>query len=346
MRSGETRAGRGIETNRLVNYGRLYTKPRKIVIAGGTGFLGRPLCAALAGDGHEVVVLTRNGQTRTAGGTRAVAWELDRALSPWEAELDGAGAVINLAGEPIAGHRWSAAQKRRIEDSRVTATRRLATAITEAAAPPPVFISSASGLRPTAARWSEETGAGHDFLPAYAGARRTGGGGKFNAHARGMPATGLVLAHDGGALPKMLPPFRLGLGGRLGSGRQYWPWIHRTDWVNLVRFLIGSPDAVGAVNATAPTPVTNAEFTAELGRVRPADDIPVPGPRCGSCSARGRRAVAQRPRDAGEGAAPGFTFTYPLLSLALDAALHHGEVAEAAGRAVPTCLTLPPCLPC
>lgn len=303
----------------------------KIVIAGGTGFLGRPLCAALAGDGHEVVVLTRNGQTRTAGGTRAVAWELDRALSPWAAELDGAGAVINLAGEPIAGHRWSAAQKRRIEDSRVTATRRLATAITEAAAPPPVFISgSAVGFYGACGSEvvTEDTGAGHDFLAGVC--RRWEGQAVAASSARTRVVclrTGLVLAPDGGALPSMLPPFKLGLGGRLGSGRQYWPWIHRTDWVNLVRFLIGAPDAVGAVNATAPTPVTNAEFTAELGRAlgRPTY-IPVPrlalrillGEMADALLLSGQRATPVKAQHLG------FSFTYPRLSLALDAALHHG----------------------
>ncbi len=303
----------------------------KIVIAGGTGFLGRPLCAALVGDGHEVAVLTRNGQTRTPGGTRAVAWELDRALSPWAAELDGAGAVINLAGEPIAGHRWSAAQKRRIEDSRVTATRRLATAITEAAAPPPVFISgSAVGFYGACGSEvvTEDTGAGHDFLAGVC--RRWEGQAVAASSARTRVVclrTGLVLAPDGGALPSMLPPFKLGLGGRLGSGRQYWPWIHRTDWVNLVRFLIEAPDAVGAVNATAPTPVTNAEFTAELGRAlgRPTY-IPVPrlalrillGEMADALLLSGQRATPVKAQHLG------FSFTYPRLSLALDAALHHG----------------------
>ncbi len=304
----------------------------KIVIAGGTGFLGRPLCAALLGDGHDVVILTRSERTRTPDGTRAVTWDLDRALSPWASELDDAGAVINLAGEPIADHRWTAAQKRRIEDSRVTATRRLAVAIAESATPPPVFISG-SGVGFYGACGSEvvteETGAGHDFLAGVC--RRWEGQAVAASSARTRVVclrTGLVLAHDGGALPKMLPPFRLGLGGRLGSGRQYWPWIHRTDWVNLVRFLIGSPDAVGAVNATAPTPVTNAEFTAELGRVlgRPTY-VPVPGlalrlllgEMADSLLLSGQRATPVKAQQLG------FTFTYPLLSLALDAALHHGK---------------------
>jgi len=304
----------------------------KIVIAGGTGFLGRPLCAALVGDGHEVVVLTRNEQTRTPDGTRALTWDLERALSPWASELDGAGAVINLSGEPIAAHRWSAAQKRRIEDSRVTATRRLATAIAEAAAPPPVFISG-SGVGFYGACGSEvvteETGAGHDFLAGVC--RRWEGQAVAASSARTRVVclrTGLVLAHDGGALQSMLPPFRLGLGGRLGSGGQYWPWIHRIDWVNLVRFLIEAPDAVGAVNATAPTPVTNAAFTADLGRAlgRPTY-FPVPrlalrillGEMADTLLLSGQRAVPVKAQQLG------FTFTYPTISLALDAALHHGR---------------------
>lgn len=304
----------------------------KIVIAGGTGFLGRPLCAALVGDGHEVVVLTRNEQTRTPDGSRALTWDLERALSPWASELDGAGAVINLSGEPIAGHRWSAAQKRRIEDSRVTTTRRLATAIAEAAAPPPVFISG-SGVGFYGACGSEvvteEIGAGHDFLAGVC--RRWEGQAVAASSARTRVVclrTGLVLAHDGGALQSMLPPFRLGLGGRLGSGRQYWPWIHRIDWVNLVRFLIEAPDAVGAVNATAPAPVTNAAFTADLGRAlgRPTY-LPVPrlalrmllGEMADALLLSGQRAVPVKAQQLG------FTFTYPTLSLALDAALHHGK---------------------
>ena len=304
----------------------------KIVIAGGTGFLGRPLCAALVGDGHEVVVLTRNEQTRTPDGTRALTWDLERVLSPWASELDGAGAVINLSGEPIAGHRWSAAQKRRIEDSRVTATRRLATAIAEAAAPPPVFISG-SGVGFYGACGSEvvteETGAGHDFLAGVC--RRWEGQAVAASSARTRVVclrTGLVLAHDGGALQSMLPPFRLGLGGRLGSGRQYWPWIHRIDWVNLVRFLIEAPDAVGAVNATAPAPVTNAAFTTDLGRALGRTTyFPVPrlalrillGEMADSLLLSGQRAVPVKAQQLG------FTFTYPTVSLALDAALHHGR---------------------
>src|SRR6185369_5568120 len=117
----------------------------KIVIAGGSGFLGRPLAAALARDGHEIVVLTRgHGAARGLAQLRSVAWTPDGGTGPWAAEIDGAGAVVNLAGESIAGRRWSDAQKQRLLDSRVLATRSLVAAQRAAAAPPPVFVSGSA----------------------------------------------------------------------------------------------------------------------------------------------------------------------------------------------------------
>jgi hypothetical protein len=262
----------------------------KIVIAGGTGFLGRPLAAALARDGHYIVVFTR-GSTNAprveparapVADTRAVAWNPNGELGPWAAEIDGAGAVVNLAGESIAGTRWSAAQKQRILDSRVQATRSLATAIQNAATPPPVFVSgSAVGyygpLGNDAA--TESTRAGSDFLAHVC--ERWEQEAMLAASDRTRVVclrTGIVLEKDGGALPQMLPPFRFGAGGPVGSGRQYWPWIHRDDWIALVRWAIATPALSGAINATAPHPVTNAEFARALGRAmhRPAF-MPAPG---------------------------------------------------------------------
>jgi len=255
----------------------------RIVIAGGSGFLGRPLAAALAADRHDVVTLTRGdgprrGQTRS----RAVAWTPDGDTGPWAAEIDGAGAVVNLAGESIAGRRWSATQKQRILDSRVHATRSLVSAIQAAEAPPPVFVSGSAvgyyGPRGDEVV-KEDTPAGTDFLAGVC------------AHweAEAMLAasdrtrvtcvrTGIALEKDGGALPQMLPPFRFGVGGPVGSGRQYWPWIHRADWIALVQWAIRTPAAAGALNGTAPNPVTNAEFARVLGRAmhRPAM-MPAPG---------------------------------------------------------------------
>jgi len=301
----------------------------KIVIAGATGFLGRPLVAALLANGHGVVVLSRSDRF-TIPGARIVTWDPHRVLSPWASELDGADAVINLAGEPIADHRWTAARKHKIEDSRVTATRRIAAAIAESKHPPAVLVNgSAVGFygRCGDEIVTEETGAGSDFL---AGVCRRWEAQAVTASSSATRVvcirTGLVLAHDGGAMAKMLLPFRLGIGGRLGSGRQYWPWIHRQDWVDLVRFVLRTPGAVGPINATAPEPVTNAAFTKEIGRtLRRPTFAAVPGfvlrialgEMADSLLLSGQRAVPARASQLG------FKFAYPSLAVALDDALHH-----------------------
>ena len=302
----------------------------KVVIAGGTGFLGQPLTAALAADGHEVVVLTRSEHATTATSVRAVPWDLKRTLAPWAVEVDGADAVINLAGESIAGHRWSAAQKHRIEESRVLATARIVEAIAAATRPPALLLNgSAVGFYGHGGDSviTEETGAGHDFLANVCRRWEAQAVTASSSQTRVVCLrTGLVLARRGGALPKMLPPFMLGIGGRLGSGRQYWPWIHHLDWHRLVRFILATPGLVGPVNATAPQPVTNAEFTRELGRSlgRPTY-FPVPalalrillGEMANSLLLSGQRAAPAKALE------HGFTFTYPALPLALDAVLHH-----------------------
>jgi uncharacterized protein len=299
----------------------------KIMLAGGTGFLGRPLAAALAAEGHEVVILTRGGAARSAaGGPRFLSWTPDGTAGDWARELDGADAVVNLAGEPIAARRWSADQKQRILDSRVKATRSLAAAIGRSTRPPAVLVSgSAVGyygpLGDQVA--TEETPAGSDFLARVcieweAEAQRAAS----NRTRIVCLRTGLVLEKDGGALPKMLPPFKLFAGGPVGSGRQYWPWIHRADWIGLVRFALATDACAGAVNATAPNPVPNAVFARSLGRVlgRPAV-MPAPafalrlmlGDMADALLLSGQRAVpasAQR---------HGFTFRFPLLDDALRA---------------------------
>jgi hypothetical protein len=235
----------------------------KIVISGGTGFLGRPLAAALSGDGHDVVVLPRDQKS-------------------WPAHVNGAGAIVNLAGEPIAATRWTDEHKRRIVDSRVRATRTLADAVRTAASPPSVFISgSAVGYYgPLGDEMAtEDTPAGSDFL-ANTCVQWEGEAQKAAGPATRVVCirTGLVLEKDGGALPQMMTPFKFGVGGKLGSGRQYSPWIHREDWINLVRWTMQTPSTSGPVNATAPNPVTNAEFAHALGHAihRPAF-LPAPG---------------------------------------------------------------------
>jgi len=299
----------------------------RIVIAGGSGFLGRPLAAALAADGHDVVTLTRGsgprrGQTRS----RAVAWTPDGDTGPWAAEIDGAGAVVNLAGESIAGRRWSAAQKQRILDSRVHATRSLVSAIQAAEAPPPVFLSGSAvgyyGPRGDEVI-PEDTPAGSDFL---AGVCAQWEAEAMLAASDGTRVTcirtGIALEKDGGALPQMLPPFRFGVGGPVGSGRQYWPWIHRADWIALMQWAIRTPAAAGAINGTAPNPVTNAEFARALGRAmhRPAI-MPAPGfalrvilgEMADALLLSGQRAVPARPESLG------FVFRYTRVEQALDA---------------------------
>ncbi len=248
----------------------------KIVIAGGTGFLGRPLTSRLAEVGHSVVVLSRTAPARSGDGFQAVTWAPNDAGGPWVSEIDGADAVVNLAGESIAARRWTAAQKDRIRTSRTVATRALVDAIGRAAAPPTVFVSgSAVGYYGPCGDEivTEESPAGRDFLAGV------GVDWEREALAAAGPRTrvvtlrtGIVLARDGGALQKMLPPFWFGAGGPIGSGQQYWPWIHRRDWVELVRFAIETRDVSGPLNATAPNPVTNEEFARALGRAvhRPA----------------------------------------------------------------------------
>ncbi len=225
----------------------------KILIAGGTGFLGRRLIAALAADGHAAAALPRGSVDG----------------------VDGADVVVNLSGESIAAHRWSAAQKQRILDSRVDTTRHLVDAVRASSRPPRAFVSGSAvgyyGPRGDELV-TESVEPGDDFLARVCVAWEHEASRASDITRVVRIRTGLVLARDGGALPKMLPPFRLGVGGPVGSGRQYWPWIHVSDWVALVRWAIQDDTVVGPVNATAPEPVTNRTFASALGRAmrRPA----------------------------------------------------------------------------
>lgn len=256
----------------------------RIVIAGGTGFLGSPLGEVYAEEGHDVRVLTRSlgpGESRHESGTGVpgitrVGWQPDGRGGPWATVVDGAQAVINLAGESIGGRRWTPQHKARLRDSRILPTRSLAAAIAAVATPPPVFVSSSAvgyyGMDGDAAK-TETAPAGEDFLAQLCEeweleARKAARPGVRLAIIR----TGMVLERSGGALAQMLTPFRLGAGGRLGSGRQYMSWIHRLDWVEMVRWIVQTREASGPINVTAPHPVTNREFTRALGRAlhRPA----------------------------------------------------------------------------
>ena len=245
----------------------------QIVIAGGTGFLGRALGGALRSDGHRVRVLTR--QPRDADD---VAWSPDpnaqRPL-PWASAIDGADAVINLAGESIAGARWNAARKKAIRDSRLTATGALVLAIANARRRPPVLISaSAVGFYGNRGdeRLTEDSSPGADFLADVCRDWERIALEVATISRVVRMRTGVVLGRGGGALPPMALPFRLFVGGPVGSGTQYLSWIHIDDWVAMVRWALHTEAVSGAINLTAPAPVTNTEFAHALGRAlhRPA----------------------------------------------------------------------------
>jgi uncharacterized protein (TIGR01777 family) len=242
-----------------------------IVIAGGSGFLGRNLASELKREGHAVVILTRRAKSASD-----VAWKPDGSAGELPAHLDGKDVVVNLAGEGIADRRWNAERKDALRNSRILSTRTLVRAVTACARPPRVFVSGSAigyygdrGDEPV----TEQTAPGTDFLARLCvdweqEARNV----ESRATRLAIVRTGLPLDKNGGALVRMLLPFKLGLGATLGSGDQFMSWIHVRDWTAMVSWLIQNDRATGAFNATAPAPVTNRTFTRTLGRVlrRPA----------------------------------------------------------------------------
>jgi uncharacterized protein len=245
----------------------------QIVIAGGSGFLGRALVGALRRDGHRVRVLTRRPRD-----VDDVAWKPepdDQRAQSWTPEIDGADAVINLAGASIGGTRWNAAHKKAIRDSRLKATGALVLAIVNARRRPPVFVSaSAIGFYGNRGdqRLTEDSPPGTGFLAEVCRdwERIALEAGPLSRVVR--VRSGLVLGRGGGALPPMALPFRLFVGGPVGTGTQYMSWIHIDDWVAMVRWALHTDAVCGALNLTPPVPVTNTEFAHALGRAlhRPA----------------------------------------------------------------------------
>ncbi|MGE5346157.1 MAG: TIGR01777 family oxidoreductase [Acidithiobacillales bacterium] len=292
-----------------------------VVVTGGTGFLGRRLVARLREAGHEVVVLSR-GRAPAAlpPGIQVVPWP--EGASGWEAAVDGAGAVVNLAGESVS-QRWTAAAKEEIERSRVEGTRRLVKAISAAATKPSVLV-NASAVGYYGARGDEEltedAPPGDDFLAQTC---RKWEEAAAEAEVMGVRVVririGLVLAADGGALAKMLPAFRVFAGGPAGRGAQWMSWIHRDDLVELFLFALESAAASGPLNGTAPAPVRNRDFASALGRAlrRPAlVRAPAPALRLlfgemATMVLEGQRALPSRPL------ALGFRFRFPELGEAL-----------------------------
>jgi uncharacterized protein len=248
-----------------------------VVVAGSSGLIGTALVAALEAEGRRVVRLLRPGSP-TAG--EAATWDPVAGTIDAEA-LEGAGAVVNLAGVGVAEHRWTPAHKAAVLESRVASTTLLAETMAALSPPPPVFVSASAcdfyGDRGEETL-DEDSGSGGGFLAGVCRAWEAATGpaeaaGVRVAHIR----SGIVLSPKGGALGRMLLPFKLGAGGKIGPGKQWWSWISIHDEVAAILHIIGSSELSGAVNLTAPNPVRNEEFAATLARVlsRPAL-LPVP----------------------------------------------------------------------
>ena len=235
----------------------------RVLMSGASGLLGRAISQALQAQGSEITRLVR-GNAKPG----EILWQPGKPLNP--ALVSGFDAVIHLAGESVVG-RWTVAKKQRIRDSRVLGTHTLAEAVANAAQKPTVFL-AASAIGYYGNRGDEvldETSvSGTGFLAETCREWEAAAGPVENAGIRTVHMrTGIVLSQHGGALDKMLPPFRLGLGGRLGGGRQWMSWIHLDDIVGAMLHLVSKEKVNGPVNLVAPTPVRNAEFTAVLGKV-------------------------------------------------------------------------------
>jgi uncharacterized protein (TIGR01777 family) len=241
----------------------------KVIVTGSTGLVGRALVRSLLAEGHEVTRLVRgDAQSFKAPGTAAVRWEPGRGEIDAQA-LEGHDAAVHLAGESVAEGRWDDEKKRRILESRVKGTTLLAGALAGLSAKPGVLVSaSATGFYgdrgPEILR--EESASGSDFLSEVC---REWEKATLQASQAGIRVVhlriGVVLSGEGGALQKMLTPFKLGLGGKVGGGGQYMSWITLEDLVGVIRRAVEDDSLRGAVNAVAPGAVTNEEFTKALG---------------------------------------------------------------------------------
>ena len=307
-----------------------------IVVTGGTGFIGRALCAALSHGGHRVSILTRNaGQVlhEPRVNVNPVQWN-GRDTGPWEQALKGADAVINLAGAPIADGRWTDARKQLLFDSRVLVTRLLIGAISRRSSKPPVLI-NASGIGYYGATddrgLDEGAPRGQGFLTDLclaweAEALRAAEYGTRVVLLR----TGMVLEQDGGALAKMVLPFKLYAGGPIMPGTQWVSWIHRRDHIGLIQWALSTATVSGPINAVAPEPVTMKTFCEVLGRVlRRPSWLPVPGfalnillGELGTLMTTGQRVIPAKAM------ARGYRFHYPTLEPALRAVLKKPMAAE------------------
>lgn len=300
----------------------------RIVVAGGTGFIGRALCRRLANAGHAVTVLTRDPEAargKVYHAVNIVPWQGFRGPTDNLARALGeCDVVINLAGSPIAEGRWTPQTKDRLRKSREGTTTAIVTTLAKLNTRP-VLLMNASAIGYYGPHGdeelTEEASSGDGFL---AGLCREWEGAACAAERLGLrvvvPRIGVVLGKDGGALAKMLPVYRLGLGGPLGHGRQWMSWIHLDDLVELLMFLLNNA-ASGPVNATAPHPVTNAEFSKALGQTlgKPAF-LRTPGfamklmlgEMAGELLLTGQRVIPRRAQSLG------FHFRFPFIAGALN----------------------------
>lgn len=299
----------------------------KIVVTGATGFVGRPLVRALLARGHEVIAWTRDparARIHLPALCAVESWDAHGATDP--AKLGGVDAVLHLAGESVAGSRWTKERKHEILASRVDSSRSLVDAMQ--ALPPagrPRALIAASAIGYYGDRGdellNESSPAGEGFLADVCRAWEDEVGRAATLGVRTVSIrVGVVLGRDGGALQAMLPPFRLGGGGRVGSGRQWMSWIHLDDLVALFVHALENEQLAGIVNGTAPDPVTNARFTSELGRAlsRPTI-VPVPAFALRLLLGEMSQILLASQRVAPERArASGFTFRWPELAPALD----------------------------
>jgi uncharacterized protein (TIGR01777 family) len=245
----------------------------RVVVAGGGGFIGERLCVELAQAGHQVDILSRHPEQlagRLPSGVRARAWRPPGLDSGWEIAVAEADAVVNLAGASLADGRWTAQRKVLLRDSRVDSTRALVTALGNGGGPPRVLV-SASAVGYYGDRGEEElsevSAPGEGFLTSICV--------DWEATAREaeqlgvrvvLPRFGVVLG-EGGALPRLVLPFRLFVGGRLGSGRQWMSLVHRSDVVGLIRYALEDDAVSGPLNAVMPAPIRNADLARLIGEV-------------------------------------------------------------------------------
>ena len=305
----------------------------RVIITGGTGLIGRELSQLISADGHDVIVFSRNPGKAVGMPTvvRVEEWNTEN-IDNWGALVDGADAIINLAGAGIADGRWSRERKQLISDSRLDAGNILVEAIQAAEKKPTTFIQASAvgyyGTTNNDHELTEESLSGNDFLAkvcfdwelSTAPIERMG-------IRRVLLRTGIVLSNEGGAFPRMVLPFKMYAGGPLGDGEQWLPWIHHEDQAAAIYFLLKNEEANGPFNLSAPEPLINREFSQAIGRAMGRPSF-MPAPAIALKLALGEMSTLVLD---GQRAVPsklielGYTFKYPTAEVALTELLDQTE---------------------